>query len=311
MASPIPAATPVGARPGASARSARALRWAASGALVGPAALVLGVMVAAPLVTLVWYALTPDGLGGGGLTLENVSHLFSTPLYLRQLLKTLVTAAIAAGLTVLLAWPSGWALSRLPARRRNLLLSLVIVPYLTSYLLLIYAIFVLLGSDGPLFSALHALGLTGKDTSLLYRPAATVIVLVYENLPIALFVLYSTSDQIGRDLLTAAGSLGARPLARFRHVVLPLSGSGLFTAFVLVFVPMCGAFVEPQVLGGPTGSLLGNTINDQLTTISAPHFASTLSLLLLLGIFAMVAALHGLQAAARALGAREGGIAGA
>jgi spermidine/putrescine transport system permease protein len=303
-------ATPIAGRaPAARARGARLARWAASGALVGPAALLLGVMVVAPLVTLVWYTLTPD-LGGtsrGTFSFENISHIFSTSLYLRLLLKTVVTAAIAAAVTVLLAWPAAWALSRLPARRRNLMLSLVIVPYLTSYLLLIYSIFVLLSAGGPLFSGLHALGLVGKDTTLLYHQVATVIVLAYENLPIALFVLYSTSEQVESDLLTAAGSLGASPFARFRHIVLPLSATGLFTAFVLVFVPMCGAFVESQVLGGPGGLLLGNTINDQLTTISAPHFAASLSMMLLLGILLIVVVLYGLQALARAAAARAGG----
>jgi ABC-type spermidine/putrescine transport system permease subunit I len=262
---------------------------------------ILGVMVAAPLATLVWYTLTPDATSpaAGSLSWENISHIFSTPLYLRQLGKTLLTALIAAAATVVLAWPGGWALSRLPARRRNLVLSLVIVPYLTSYLLLIYSVFVLLSSGGPLFSALHSLGLVGKDDALLYHPTATVLVLIYESLPIALFVLYSTSEQISSDLLIAAGSLGAPPRSRFRHIVLPLSSSGLFTAFVLVFVPMCGAFVEPQILGGPKGLLLGNTINDQLTTISAPHFAASLSMLLLIGIFLVVALLYGLQALAR------------
>jgi spermidine/putrescine transport system permease protein len=233
--------------------------------------------------------------------------MLGTSLYPRLLIRSLVTAGVAAAITVLLAWPAAWALSRLPARRRNLLLSLIIVPYLTSYLLLIYSVFVLLSAGGPLFSALHAVGLVGKQTSLLYHPVATVIALAYENLPIALFVLYSTSEQIGDDLLTAAGSLGARPLARFRHIVLPLSATGLMTAFVLVFVPMCGAFVEPQILGGPNGLLLGNTINDQLTTISAPHFAASLSLFLLFGIFVVVLALYGLQALARAVAARHAG----
>jgi spermidine/putrescine transport system permease protein len=279
----------------------RLARWGASGVLVGPSAVILGVMVAAPLATLVWYTLTPDvtSPGAGSLSWENISHIFSTPLYLRQLGKTLLTALIAAAATVLLAWPGGWALSRLSPRRRNLLLSLVIVPYLTSYLLLIYSVFVLLSEGGPLFSGLDALGIVGSHDALLYHPVATVLVLIYESLPIALFVLYSTSEQIESDLLIAAGSLGAKPRSRFRHIVLPLSSNGLLTAFVLVFVPMCGAFVEPQVLGGPKGLLLGNTINDQLTTISAPHFAASLSILLLIGIFLVVALLYGLQALAR------------
>jgi spermidine/putrescine transport system permease protein len=286
---------------GQGALGARLARWGASGALVGPAAVILGVMVAAPLATLIWYTLTPDATSpaAGSLSWENISHMFSTPLYMRQLGKTLLTALIAAAATVALAWPGGFALSRLSPRRRNLVLSLVIVPYLTSYLLLVYSVFVLLSSGGPLFSGLHALGLVGKDTALLYHPIATVLVLMYESLPIALFVLYSTSEQISSDLLIAAGSLGAPPRSRFRHIVLPLSSTGLFTAFVLVFVPMCGAFVEPQVLGGPKGLLLGNTISDQLTTISAPHFAASLSMLLLVGIFLVVALLYGLQAIAR------------
>jgi spermidine/putrescine transport system permease protein len=304
----VTAAAIAGRRPTAPRLGARLAAWAASGALVGPAALVLGVLVAAPLVTLFWYMLTPEATaGGGGPTLANLSHMLGTSLYPRLLIRSLVTAGVAAAITVLLAWPAAWALSRLPARRRNLLLSLIIVPYLTSYLLLIYSVFVLLSAGGPLFSALHAVGLVGKQTSLLYHPVATVIALAYENLPIALFVLYSTSEQIGDDLLTAAGSLGARPLARFRHIVLPLSATGLMTAFVLVFVPMCGAFVEPQILGGPNGLLLGNTINDQLTTISAPHFAASLSLFLLFGIFVVVLALYGLQALARAVAARHAG----
>lgn len=289
---------------------ARLTSWAASGALVGPGALLLAVMVVAPLVTLVWYTFTADvATGSGSFTFANVSQLFSTPLYQHLLLKSLLTAAIAAVATVLLAWPAAWALSRLSARQRNLMLSLIIVPYLTSYLLLIYSVFVLLSAGGPLFSALHALHLVGGDTALLYHQSATVIVLAYENLPIALFVLYSTSEQVESDLLVAAASLGAPPIERFRRIVLPLSASGLLTAFVLVFVPMCGAFVEPQILGGPNGLLLGNAISDQLNTILAPHFAASLSLMLLLGIFVVVAALYGVQALARAAAARVGGLA--
>lgn len=279
----------------------RGLRWAASGALLAPAALLLGVMVAAPLITLLWYTFTPDTVAGtgGSLTFDNLGEIAGSPVYFRLLRKTLLTGVIAAALTVALCWPAAWALSRMAPRRRNLVLTLIIVPYLTSFLLLIYSIFVLLGSGGPIVAALDALGLASKDTTLLYRQSATVVALVYESLPIALFVLYSTSEQIETSLLTAASSLGASPWARFREVVLPLSAPGLFTAFILVFVPICGAFVEPQVLGGPNGSLLGNTISDQLTTINAPHFAASLSMLLLLGIFAVVAALYGLQALAR------------
>ena len=87
---------------------ARFAHWGASGVLVAPAALILGVMVAAPLATLVWYTLTPDATSpaAGSLSWENISHIFSTSLYLRLLVKTLLTALIAAAATVLLAGPA-------------------------------------------------------------------------------------------------------------------------------------------------------------------------------------------------------------
>lgn len=251
-------------------------------------------MIVAPMITLLWYTFTPD-FGSQSLSFTNISEIARSPLYVRLLLKSVLTGGTASAVTVLIAWPSAWALSRISASSRNLILSLIIVPYLTSYLLLVYSMFVLLGSGGPLFGALRSLGLVGAGSGLLYTQVATVLVLIYEGLPIALFVLYSTSEQVTDDWLSAAASLGASPMRRFFSVVLPLSRQGLFTAFFLLFIPACGAFVEPQILGGPNGDLLGNVINDQLNTLSSPHFASALSMLLLVGIFAVVGALYGLQ----------------
>lgn len=264
----------------------RILAAIAAPSLLLPTAAVLAVMVVVPLAVLAWFSLAPDG-PGAGLSVANYKRLFATPLYARLALKTLATAGIAALATAVLAWAPAWALSRLPARPRNVLLVVIIIPYLTSYLLLIYSIFVVLGPGGPLMALLRVVGLAGRDSSILYTPTATLVMLVYENLPLMMFVLFSGMQRVDANLLAAAGSLGATRWARLRHVILPLTAPSLVTGLVMVFVPMGGAFVEPQVLGGPHGLLLGNVIADQMTRADDASFGSVLSILLLVGMFAI------------------------
>lgn len=271
--------------------------------LILPAALLLAVMVVIPLLVLVWFSFLPDG-PGGALAWDSYARLFETPLYLNVALKTLWTAGLAALLTALLAWPFAWSLSRLPPRARSAVLLAIVIPYLTSYLLLIYSIFVLLGPGSPLMLALHGLRLSPSGASILYTQPATVVMLVYENLPVMVFVLFSGMQRIENDLLAAAGSLGASRVGRLWHVVLPLSLPSLVYGLVLVFVPMGGAFVEPAILGGPHGLLLGNVIADQMTRADDPSFGAVLSLLLLLGTLAVTGVLGAVEPALGRRGSR-------
>ena len=264
--------------------------------LLLPAAGVLLLMVVIPLAVLVWFSLAPDG-PGAPLSLDSYARLFETPLYFRLALKTLGTAGSAALLTGALAWCPAWALSRLPDRLRNLILLAIVVPYLTSYLLLIYSIFVVLGPGSPVMALLRLVGLAAPGGSILYTPWATLVMLVYENLPVMIFVLFSGMQRVDGGLLAAASSLGAGRWERLRHVVFPLAVPSLVSGLILVFVPMGGAFVESAILGGPNGLLLGNVIADQMSRADDPSFGSALSLLLLLGTLAITGLLAGLRPA--------------
>ena len=264
--------------------------------LLLPVAGVLALMVVVPLIVLVWFSLAPDG-AAAPLSLDSYARLVGTGLYLRLAGKTLLTAGAASLLTAALGWYPAWALSRLPARLRNLVLLAVIVPYLTSTLLLIYSVFVILGPGSPLMVALRLVGLARPGASILYSPAATLVMLVYENLPLMVFVLFTGMQQVDASLLAAAGSLGATRWQRMAGIVVPLAAPSLVTAVIVVFVPMGGAFVEPAILGGPNGLLLGNVIADQMTRADDPSFGAALSLLLLVGTLAAVGALAGLRPA--------------
>ncbi len=252
-------------------------------------------MVVLPLLVLIWFSFAPDVSKLTRLSTDTYQKIFSKSFYLKLYGKTFLTAGIAAVITVLAAWPAGWALSRIKGAWRNIVLGLIIVPYLTSYLLLIYSIFVVAGPGSPVIWLLSRLGIVPDDASLVYTQGGTVLMLAYENIPIALFIIFAASQRIEQAHLQAAASLGAGPIRRFRHVIAPLSVPGLIAAFVLVFVPMGGAFVEPQILGGTNGTLIGNVIDDQLNTVDDPSTAAALSILLLIGILVIIAAIYSLR----------------
>ena len=260
-------------------------------ALAGPAGVLLAVLVVVPLVLLGVRSVT-----AGDDVFALWRELGRTDLYMRLLGRSLAMAAGVTLLTVAVAWPAGWAISRARPRHRPVLLMLAVIPYLTSYLLLIYAVLVLLSAGSPLMEALGALPFLQPGDSILYTSWATLVMLTYEHLPIMIVILFAASERIDDELLRAARSLGAGRLRVFATVVAPLTAPSFLAAFALVFVPVAGSFVEAQILGGPDGLLLGNVIADQVSRVNNPGLAAVLSLLLVGAVLACL----GLVAAGRA-----------
>ena len=269
-------------------RSRRRLHWLLS---MPSFALVLALIVV-PLVTMLWISLHP--MGAQSLSIGNYRQLLGGSLYVSVFIRTLWSAILAALITVGLALPAAWGLSRMQSRWRTFVLSLVVVPYLTSYLLLIYSMFVILGPGSPVVKALQTLHIVGGEASVLYTPWATVIVFAYESLAIAIFVIYAVSERVTRDHLEAAASLGAPALYRFQHVIAPLLSPGIIGAFVIIIVPMGGAFAESGILGGPNGQLAGNVIEYQMNTAGDESMAAALSIALLLVLVVAVGAIYSL-----------------
>lgn len=265
--------------------------------LVGPGGVLLAALVAVPVGLLAFRSF----VGVDGPTLANYGELLETDLYRRLLGRSLgVGVVVTLGATVL-AWPAGWCISRMSPRHRTTLLGLVVVPYLTSYLLLAYSILVLIAPGGPLMSVLGATPFFDPSDSFLYTPWATIVMLIYEQLPIMIIVLYAASERIPDDLVAAARSLGASRVAVFRRVVAPLTAPTFVAGFVLVFVPVAGSFFEAQILGGPNGLLLGNVIADQVTRVNNPQLAAVLSLVLLVAILLCLGAVALVRLAAQAI----------
>lgn len=235
-------------------------------------------------------------------TLENYHRLLD-PIYLKVFVDSLLTATLATLLCLLIAYPFAWVLSRVDRRWRPVLLTLVIIPFWTNSLVRVYAIRSLLAAKGALNSLLLALGLIDEPVRLLYSGWAVSIGLVYVLLPFMILPLYSSFEKLDPRLIEAAADLGASPLARFRHVIVPLTLPGVAAGCLLVFLPALGLFYVTDVLGGARNLMIGALLKDQFLDARDWPFGAAASLVVI-GLLFLFLALYRL--AQRRLGDAEG-----
>ena len=280
------------ARPSRSGRPALARR-AARFLLMAPSGLLLVALVVVPLVMLVYFGLLTGPSVDGPVTGDEWARMVSQPgLYGQLLVRSLVLGLAATALTILFAWPTAWALSRHARRVRSLYLALVIIPHLTSSLLLIYAMYVLVAPGGALMTALGALGVADTSATILFTQWAVLIMLVYLFFPFMVMALFAAVERIDDTMLDAARSLGAGTLQRFRHVVVPLTLPGMIAGLVIVFTPAAGSFVEARILGGTEGMMFGTLISEQISRVNNQPRAAAMSVVLLLSILGVLGALR-------------------
>lgn len=235
-----------------------------------------------PLAIIAAYsALTRGSYGGLSLpwTLESYTRL-ADPLYLTILLQSFWIAAASTIGCLLLGFPLALFISR-AGPRKNLYLSLVILPFWTSFLVRTYAWMFLLRDTGLVNETLKALHLIREPLPLLYNNSAVILGLVYSYLPFMVLPLYATLERLDRNLLEAAADLGARPWQTLCRITLPLCAPGLRAGSILVFIPCLGAYLTPDLLGGGKSVMIGNLIQNQFTTARDWPFGAAISLLMM------------------------------
>lgn len=251
-------------------------------AFLAPSWIVMLGLTIAPLGIVCAYSLLTRGAYGGvGLpwTLENYRRLADS-LYMVVLLRSFWIAALTTFLCLVLGFPLALFISR-AGRRKNLYLSLVILPFWTSFLIRTYAWMFLLRDTGLINTFLERLRIIHDPLPLLYNDGAVILGLVYAYLPFTVLPLYATLERLDPLLLEAAADLGAKPWEAMLRVTLPLTKPGFLAGSVLVFIPCLGAYLTPDLLGGGKTVLIGNLIQNQFTTARDWPFGSAASLVLM------------------------------
>jgi spermidine/putrescine transport system permease protein len=106
--------------------------------------------------------------------------------------------------------------------------------------------------------------------------------LIYGYLPFAVLPMYASIEKFDYSLMEAAADLGAPPWRAFLRVMLPMTLPGVIAALVLVFVPVVGAFITPDIMGGGKIEMIGTLINRQFGDSRNWPFGSAISLVLML-----------------------------
>ncbi len=216
-----------------------------------------------------------------GLDFENYGTVFTDGLYASAFVTSLRIALLGTVLTLLVGYPMALAMARASRRWRPLLIALIVLPFWTSFLIRVYAWIAILKQEGLLNQLLLWLGVITVPLEILNTEIAVQIGIVYSYLPFMVLPLYAALDRHDPDLVEAAQDLGCTPAQAFWRVTLPLSLPGIIGGCVLVFIPVMGEFIIPDLLGGSDTLMVGRLIWTEFFSNRDWPMASAVAIVLL------------------------------
>jgi len=205
----------------------------------------------------------------------------SRAVFTKILWRTCSTSFIVTLWCLLLAYPLAYWLSSLPARKANLLMILVLVPFWTSILVRIAAWIVLLQREGLINHGLQNLGIINDPLALLFNRTGVVIAMVHVLLPFMILPLYSVMKSVPSTFQRAAVSLGSTPIAAFWRVYVPQTYAGIGAGALMVFILSIGYYVTPALLGGADDQMLSYYVAQYINVDVNWGVAAALSTVLL------------------------------
>lgn len=254
--------------------------------LLAPGALWLLLFFNLPLAIVLYISFVERGRAGGIktpaiFTPDNYLQFFD-PLYLGIFWHSVRIALVVTFACIILGYPLAYYISKRDARRRDALLLLVIIPFWTNFLVRTYALKSALATDGLVNSLLVSSNLIQQPLDMLFNEFAVILGLWYGYIPFAVLPMYASIEKFDYSLMEAAADLGANTRRAFLRVMLPMTMPGVVAAFVLVFVPVVGAFITPDLLGGGKVEMIGTLINRQFGVARNWPFGSAISFILML-----------------------------
>jgi spermidine/putrescine transport system permease protein len=251
-------------------------------ALIAPTGLWYVLLLVAPLAIVFVFSFGTRARNGGyepAFVLDNYTRALSKP---QPFIDSLWMAAFGTIACVLVAYPLAYFIATRARKRKSLMILLLVVPFWTSFLIRTYAWLLILSPGIGIGAWIGAL-FGGDRLDLLGTPLAVLIGLVYGYLPLMVFPLYVTLERMDRTLIEASKDLGAGRWATFRQITLPVTLPGLVTGSILVFIPMMGEYVIPQLLGLGRTYLMGNAlVTDFLEARNWPSGAARAVLLIVI-----------------------------
>jgi spermidine/putrescine transport system permease protein len=219
-------------------------------------------------------------------------------LYHGQLVNSFYFAGAATVIDLVISFPIAYWIAFHGGNKKNFFLLMLLVPFFVSFVIRTVVWQFILSDNGFILGSLKNAHLLPQNFHVLATGWAVVAGLAYNYLPFTALPLYVAIERIDKRLLDAAYDLYATRREAFARVILPLSVPGLFAAFLLTFIPALGDYINQQILGGTSNTMIGTVIQNAFLVNLDYAGGSALSAVL------MAIALIGIFAYARLLGSR-------
>lgn len=216
------------------------------------------------------------------LNFANYGLLTGDDLYISAYLGSLKMAFFSTLLCLLIGYPMAYGISIARKEMQTVLLLLIMMPTWTAILIRVYAWMGILSNNGLLNAFLMWLGVIHEPLQILNTNLAVYIGVVYSYLPFMILPLYANLVKHDQSLLEAASDLGSSTFNSFWKITVPLSKNGVIAGCMLVFIPVVGEFVIPELLGGPETLMIGKVLWQEFFNNRDWPVASALAVVMLL-----------------------------
>jgi spermidine/putrescine transport system permease protein len=242
-----------------------------------PYVLWIVLFVIAPILLVLYYSFFNIE---GQLSLDNYQKFF-TPVYLKMTLSSFWYAFLITVITLLVAYPTAYLLTK--TKHKHLWLLLIIVPSWINLLLKAYAFLGIFGTFGAANQFLEWIGIGTQQ--ILFTDFSFIFVSVYIFIPFMILPIFNSLNQLNPTLLDAANDLGASKWTTFKRVIFPLTIDGVKSGCQVVFIPALSLFMLTRLIAGNRVITLGTAIEQHFLVTQDWGMGSTIAVFLIIFMF--------------------------
>jgi spermidine/putrescine transport system permease protein len=216
------------------------------------------------------------------LTFHNYLKFFTNYIYPVLLSRSLIIAFGVTVITFILGYPLALYIYRKSGRLKAIIYMLVVIPLLTSYIVRVYAMRLVLGSNGVINNLLIFIGVIEEPLQIfLFNRFAIFLTLCVTLAPFMVMPIFTSLEKIPRSYIEASKDLGSSDLQTFWKVIFPLSVPGVIAGSMFIFILSLGDFLTPILVGGNQGMTISKAIQMNFGIAYDWPFGSAMSVMLL------------------------------
>ena len=161
------------------------------------------VLIFLPLVYILIISFYKNDSYGGmirTLTLSNYIQLFDL-VYIKIFLQSILIAVVVTFICIIISYPFVLAVSHKSKLTQKVLMTLVMVPFLTNSLIRMYGWIVLLRKAGVINTLLTDAGIINTPLKLMYNNFGIIVGMIYTLIPFMILPLYSSVSAIDKSII--------------------------------------------------------------------------------------------------------------